>query len=66
MGHLSERGPLRGSLLGNPKDEVFERQAKYPVGGPVGEHGGVHLPGLLREKKSISEFLSWTQRPLRF
>jgi hypothetical protein len=24
------------------------------------------LPGLLREYKSISGFLSWTQRPLRF
>jgi hypothetical protein len=23
------------------------------------------LPGLLREKKSISGFLSWTRRPLR-
>jgi hypothetical protein len=27
---------------------------------------GVHLPGLLREKKSISGFLSRTWRPLRF
>ena len=25
--------------------------------GPVGEPGGVHLPGLLRKKKSISRFL---------
>ena len=34
--------------------------------GPVGEPGGVRLPGLLREKKSISGFLSWILRPLRF
>jgi len=34
--------------------------------GPVGEPGGVHLPGFFRKKKSISGFLSWTQRTLRF
>ena len=27
---------------------------------------GVRLPGFLREKKSMSGFLSWTQRTLRF
>ena len=34
--------------------------------GPVGNLEGVRLPRLLREKKSISGFLSWTLRPLRF
>jgi hypothetical protein len=39
VGQLSARysikGTLReGSFLGNPKDEVFERYAEYPVNGP--------------------------------
>jgi hypothetical protein len=34
--------------------------------GPLGNLEGVRLPGLLRDKKSMSGFLSWTQRPLRF
>jgi hypothetical protein len=38
VGHLSAgdsmKGTLRGcSLLGNPKDEVFEKCAKCPVSG---------------------------------
>ena len=40
VGHLSARGSMKGtlregSLLGNPKDEVFERYAKCPVNGPL-------------------------------
>ena len=40
VGHLSARdsmkGPLgRAHLLGNPKNEVFERYAKCPVGGAL-------------------------------
>ena len=34
--------------------------------GRVGDLEGVRLPGLLRDKKNISGFLSWTRRPLRF
>jgi len=26
---------MKGTLLGNPKDEVFERYAKRPVSGPL-------------------------------
>ena len=34
--------------------------------GPVGELEGIRLPRLLREKDSISGFLSWTKRTLKF
>ena len=39
VGYLSARGFVketlgRASLLGNSKDEVFERYAKCPVSGP--------------------------------
>ena len=38
VGHLSVRSSMKGTLgrdplLGNPKDEVFERYAKFPVDG---------------------------------
>ena len=38
-GHLSARDSMKGTLgraplVGNPKDEVFERYAKCPVNGP--------------------------------
>ena len=77
MGHLSVRDSMKGTLtahlLGNPKDKVFERYCKMPckqaslsIGALLGNLEGVHLPGLLTEKKSISGFLSWTRRPLRF
>jgi len=61
VGHPCARAPL----LGNPKDEVFERYAKCHVNGPlspVGEPGGGCLPGFLTEKKSISRLLSCTRR----
>jgi len=34
--------------------------------GPVGEPGGVYMPGISREMDSISGCPSWTQRTLRF
>jgi len=39
VGHLSARDSMKGTLgraplMGNPKDEVFERYAKCPVSGP--------------------------------
>jgi hypothetical protein len=37
-----------------------------PLGVLSGNLEGVPFPGLLTEKKSISGFLSWTRRPLRF
>jgi len=42
------------------------KQASLSVGALLGNLEGVRLLGLLREKKSISEFFSWTRRPLRF
>ena len=58
--------------MGNLKDEVFERckmpckWASLSIGALLGNLEGVHLPVLLREKKSISGFLPRTRRPLRF
>jgi hypothetical protein len=65
---------LGGGLLywGTQKMRFLrQRQNALYVGhplhrGPVGESGGVCLPGLLREKKSVSGFHSWTQRTLRY
>ena len=39
LGHLSARDSIKGTLgrsplLGNPKDDFFERDAKCPVNGP--------------------------------
>jgi hypothetical protein len=63
----------RAPLPGNPKVEVFERYAKCPVSGPPSLYGAllgnlemVQLLGLLREMKSMSEYLSWTHRSFRF
>ena len=36
------------------------------IGAPLGNLEGICLLELLREKDSISGFLSWTQRALRF
>jgi hypothetical protein len=36
------------------------------IGAPLGDLEGVACRDFLREKDSISGFLSWTQRPLRF
>ena len=45
---------------------MFCKRASLFIGAPLGNLEGVRLPGPLREKKSISEFLCWTLRPLRF
>ena len=38
----------------------------FSVGAPLGNLEGIRLPGLLSEKDSITGFLSWTQRTLKF
>ena len=63
------RGPLReGSLTGDPGRYVKKGSGygHLSIGASLGNLEGIHLPGLLREKDSISGFLSWTQRILRF
>jgi len=76
-GHISVRDSMKGTmgrvpLLGNLKNEVFERYAECPVNASLsieallGNLEGVHLVGLSRKKKSMSWFLSLSQRPLRF
>ena len=50
MGHLSARDSMkralgRPPLLGNLKDEVFERYAKCPVNGPLSPWGPVGETG---------------------
>jgi hypothetical protein len=42
------------------------KQASLTIGALLGNLEGVPLMGLSREKKNISGFLSWSQRPLRF
>ena len=78
VGHLSARDSMKGTiggwapLLGNQKDEVFERRAKCPVKGlplhrdPVGEPGEGSLAGTFERKLKYIWVLSWTRRPLRF
>ena len=70
----SMKGTLReGSFIGELERWGFWEICKMPckwaslfIGALLGNLEGVHLPGLLREKKSISGFLSWTLKPLRF
>jgi hypothetical protein len=61
------------SITGEPKRWGFWEICKMPckwaplsIAALLGNLEWVHLLGLLREKKSIPGFLSWTQRPLRF
>jgi hypothetical protein len=42
------------------------KRVSLSIGALLGNLEGVRLPGLLREKKSVSGFLSFTQRSLRF
>jgi hypothetical protein len=42
------------------------KQLSLTIGSPVGEPGGSSFAGTFERKKSISGFLSWTQRALRF
>jgi len=53
--------------------KYIKRDVKMPckmvslsIGAPLGNLEGTDLPGLLREKDSISGFLSWTQWTMRF
>ena len=78
VGHLSARVSMKGTLgegsfTGEPKRWGFWEICKMPckraslfIGALLGNLEGVHWLGLLREKKSISGFLSWTWRPLGF
>ena len=42
------------------------KQVSLSIGDLLGNLEGLCVPGFLREKKSISGFLSWTQRTSRF
>ena len=76
---VSIGGPLLGNMEGRSFLRAFEikryikRNVKIPckwiplsIGAPLGKLEGIRLLGLLREKDSISGFLFWTQRILRF
>jgi hypothetical protein len=66
-------GDLEGGLLyWGTRKMRFLRECKMPfrwaslsIEALLGNVEGVHLPGLLTAKKSISGFLSRTRRPLR-
>jgi uncharacterized iron-regulated membrane protein len=62
-------GPLgRTPLLGTLED-MLRKALDTGIAlhrGPLGNLEGIHLLGLLREKVSISGFLSWTQKTVRF
>jgi len=42
------------------------KRASLSIGALLGNLDGIHLLGLFEEKESISGFLYWTQRNLRF
>jgi hypothetical protein len=69
MGHLSARDSMKGTLrkcsfTGKPERLGFFfflckmpcKRASLLIGALLGNLEGVHLPGLLREKKSVSGF----------
>jgi len=58
------RAPVLGTL-GDMLRKVLDTGISLHRG-PVGDLEGIHLMGLLREEDSISGFLSWAQRTLRF
>jgi len=63
-----QRASGEGSFTGDPGRYV-KKGSGYgllSIGAPLGNLEGIGLPGLSREKDSISGFLSWTQRTLRF
>jgi len=69
LNRLSAEGLWGGLLYWGPWKICYERLwiwASLSVGAPLGNLEGIRLPGLLREKNSISGFLSWTQRTLSF
>jgi len=66
---LSEEAQCGGPLGRAPLLETLEDMLRKALDtgislhrDPVGEPGGICMPGLLREKDSIFGFLSWTQR----
>jgi len=66
-------GPLgRALLLGTLEDilrKALDTGNSLSIGAPLGNlggGGGIRWPGLSREKDSISGFLSWNQRTIRF
>ena len=62
-------GDLGGRLLYWGTRKICKMPCKWAalsIGALLGNLEGVHLPGLLREKNSISGFLSCTRIPLRF
>jgi len=64
-------GPLGRSLLLLILEDMLRKSLDTGISldrGPVGEPGGggIPFPGLSREKDSISGFLSWTQRTIRY
>jgi hypothetical protein len=68
MGFLLREPGERASLLGTLED-MLRKALDMGISlyrGPLGNLEGIRLPGLLREKNSISGFLSWNQRTLRF
>jgi len=78
VGHLSARDSIKGTLMedsftGAPESWGFWERWKMPckkaflsIGALLGNLEGFRLPGLLRENKNVSGFLSRTCRPLRF
>jgi hypothetical protein len=78
VGRLSARDSIKGTLREGSFTGESERwgfweickmpckRASFAIGALLGNLEGVRLPGLLREKKSISGFRSWTRRLLRF
>ena len=64
------RASGKGSFTGDP-GRYFKKDPGYghlsiPVEAPLGNREGIRLPRLLTEKDSVSGFLSWTHRTLRF
>jgi hypothetical protein len=70
---LSEEAQCEGPLVKLPLlgtlEDILRKALDTGISlhrGPIGEPEGDSLAGLLSEKDSISGFLSWTQRTLRF
>jgi hypothetical protein len=66
---LSAEGLWGGLLYWGTLEDLLRKLwilASRSIGAPLGNLEGIRLSGLLREKDSISGFLSWTQRTLRF
>ena len=59
----------RAPLLGTLEDtliKALDKGISLSIAAPLGNLEQIRLPGILREKNSISGFLSLTQRILRF